>query len=101
MFTADEPGDGFVDAGIPELAIAVSRHRRGQGIGTVLLRKLLDLARSSGVPTLSLSVSTANPVAIALYRSSGFTTIRAHDDHILMVWQDHGLDARLLPDIPR
>lgn len=46
LYTAEAPGFGYVDDDAPELAVAVVAHRRGQGIGTFLLKALLhDLPR--------------------------------------------------------
>jgi GNAT superfamily N-acetyltransferase len=42
VFTADEPGYGFVDEETPELAIAVVPSRRGRGIGEALLDALCE-----------------------------------------------------------
>ena len=47
LFTADEPGFGFVDEQTPELTIAVVPSRRGKGAGEELLEALLD-ARARG-----------------------------------------------------
>ena len=48
LFTAAEPGYGFVDERTPELAIAVVPSKRGHGIGDQLLDALLARARESG-----------------------------------------------------
>lgn len=53
-------GYGYVDDTTPELSIAVLPEYRGQGIGTMLLRQLLEL---SPLPysAISLSVDAENP----------------------------------------
>ena len=75
LFTADEPGYGFVDESTPELAIAVVPSRRGRGIGELLLASLLDRARADGIRQLSLSVERGNP-ALRLYEKHGFRVVR-------------------------
>ncbi|MFJ7250529.1 GNAT family N-acetyltransferase [Kitasatospora sp. NPDC098652] len=70
-FTEDEPGYGFVAPDVPELSIGVHAAERGRGVGTVLLRRLLRIARESGVDRVSLSVERANP-ALRLYEREGF-----------------------------
>ena len=70
-FTADDPGYGFVAATIPELSIWVDAERRGQGIGGLLLRDVVEVARFRGVPAIGLSVEDGNPAA-RLYVRHGF-----------------------------
>ena len=64
----------YSDERIPELAIAVDPTRRGCGVGTAMLDRLLDLCRSQ-FPGVLLSVREDNP-AILLYRRAGFRTRR-------------------------
>src|ERR687893_1014807 len=66
LFSAQEPGYGFVDEGTPELAIAVVPSRRGRGIGELMLSSLLERARTDGYEQVSLSVERHNP-ALRLY----------------------------------
>lgn len=68
---AEDPGFGFVAADIPELSIGVVASRRGRGVGTALLRALLDRADDEGLEGVSLSVEADNP-ARRLYERSGF-----------------------------
>jgi len=65
-FPASDPGYGFVDESTPELSVAVLPAHRGNGIGSLLLDRLLD-----GVPATSLSCDPANP-AWRLYLRLGF-----------------------------
>ena len=71
LFTAEEPGSGFIAADVPELAMGVVAEARGQGIGSALLDALLTLAREQGYRALSLSVERENP-ARRLYERKGF-----------------------------
>ncbi|MHB8468140.1 MAG: GNAT family N-acetyltransferase [Gaiellaceae bacterium] len=59
LFSADEPGFGFVDEETPELTIAVVPSRRGKGAGRELLDALLDRARAEGYAAVSLSTDRA------------------------------------------
>lgn len=70
-FTAAAPADGFVEESIPEVAIAVVPDARGRGLGTALLRALLERAAADGLAAVSLSVNDANP-ARGLYVKLGF-----------------------------
>lgn len=74
-FAGDVPGYGFVAGDVPELSIGVVGTQRGRGIGTRLIRRLLQVAAESGIERISLSVERDNPAA-RLYRREGF---RAHD----------------------
>jgi GNAT superfamily N-acetyltransferase len=71
IFSADEPGYGYVAPDIPEVTIAVVPSKRGGGVGTALLDALIDRARSNGVAALSLSVEDGNE-AVRLYERVGF-----------------------------
>ena len=74
LFTADEPGFGFVDESTPELTIAVVPSRRGHGYGQELLSALLAHAREEGFEAISLSVEPDNP-ALQLYERHGFRRV--------------------------
>ena len=82
LFTADEPGFGFVDEATPELTIAVVPSRRGKGAGVELLQALLARAREEGYPAISLS--TAKEQA-EFYERYGFETAREEPHAVTMV----------------
>ena len=69
-FTGDAPGFGYVDDVTPELSIAVRAMDRGRGVGTILLRELID-----EVGRVCLSVDVRNP-AMRLYARLGFVEVR-------------------------
>lgn len=70
--TAEDPGYGFVDEGIPELGMGVVSTHRGQGIGRVLLERTIRASVDRSLQGLSLSVEDDNERARALYVSNGF-----------------------------
>lgn len=84
LFPASDPGYGFVDYAIPEIAIAVAPDRRGAGVGTTLLNALMDAARSNGFDAISLSVQKSNPAAVKLYEGKGFVRLRDDGDAWVM-----------------
>ena len=84
LFTAKQPGYGFVDERTPELAIAVVPNARGKGIGRAMLEALLERARAEGYETISLSVDRLNEGAIKLYEQHGFERVRETDDSYTM-----------------
>ena len=83
QWRAPERGYGFVDEKTPELSIAVIPTRRGEGIGTELLRSLLDEAAKRHA-RVSLSVASHNP-ARRLYEREGFTLHGVSGDSITML----------------
>jgi ribosomal protein S18 acetylase RimI-like enzyme len=81
---AEDPGFGFVDATIPEVAIGVAAGHRGRGTGALLLGALVRQAGREGLPGLSLSVETDNP-AVGLYRRFGFQVVGGPPGSLTMV----------------
>jgi ribosomal protein S18 acetylase RimI-like enzyme len=57
----------------PELiGMWVARHERGQGVGAMLTRAVVDLATSQGAPSVGLWVTDGNDTARAMYQRLGF-----------------------------
>jgi len=73
LWLGEDKGFGYVKNDIPELAIAVIPDFRGQGVGTKLLKQILDTAKLT-YPAVSLSVRANNPV-LSLYERTGFLKI--------------------------
>jgi N-acetylglutamate synthase-like GNAT family acetyltransferase len=84
LFTASEPGFGFVDAQTPEVTIAIVPSRRGRGAGKELLEALLERARAEGFSAVSLS---ATPEQTAYYERFGFQSVRSDEHAVTMVAQ--------------
>ena len=74
LFTAAEPGYGFVDEATPEIGIAVEPLHRRRGIGETLLRALISEARQQGFPALCLSVAPHNRSRM-MYERAGFEKV--------------------------
>jgi ribosomal protein S18 acetylase RimI-like enzyme len=70
--TTDEYG--HVDDETPSFSISLYRPYRGQGIGTAMMRAMLDELRGAGYARASLSVQKENP-ALRLYERLGFRVI--------------------------
>jgi ribosomal protein S18 acetylase RimI-like enzyme len=79
LFTANEPGYGFVDERTPELGLAVVPLYRRAGVGTALLEALIDRAREDGYRSLSLSVAVSNRSRL-MYERLGFVKVGEHGD---------------------
>jgi ribosomal protein S18 acetylase RimI-like enzyme len=84
LFTAAEPGYGFVDEKIPELSIAVVPLHRRKGIGEALLRSCMVQAREEGFQALSLSVAVHNRSRM-MYQKAGFEKVDESGDSWTMV----------------
>lgn len=84
LFTADEPGFGWVADTIPELTVAVVADHRGRGLGTRLIEAVLRSARERDVELVSLSVDPDNP-AVRLYERLGFEHVGWQDTSMTMV----------------
>lgn len=70
--TTDEYG--HIDGETPSFSIAVREERRGCGIGSALMSRMLDELRCAGYARTSLSVQKENP-ACRLYRRLGFREV--------------------------
>jgi predicted N-acetyltransferase YhbS len=81
LFTADEPGFGFVDEATPELTIAVVPSRRGGGLGGQLMEALLARASEQGHTAVSLS---AEKGMTKLYERFGFRAVEDKDGTVTM-----------------
>ena len=69
-----EQGLGHVADDVPELAIAVLPSHQGRGIGSSLLRALLERLQKSGVRGVSLGCRSDNP-AFNLYKRFGLVVV--------------------------
>jgi len=54
--------------------IFVEEHARGTGMGRALMEAAFDRARERGCRRMELDVNEANPAALALYESLGFSS---------------------------
>jgi ribosomal-protein-alanine N-acetyltransferase len=83
--------------------IAVNPEMQGKGIGTKLLRKLIDYAKKNNFSTIFLEVSEHNLKAQHLYKKMNFVQIATRSnyyrdgfdilaDAIIMAWYNNSLD---------
>jgi ribosomal protein S18 acetylase RimI-like enzyme len=78
-FPQGDPGYGFVAEDVPELSIGVVPAWRGKGVGTALIRAVVEVT-----DRVSLSVERANR-AQELYRREGFRTVSSGDNSDTML----------------
>lgn len=77
---------GHVDDETPSFAISLYKEYRGQGIGSQLMVKMLELLKWQGYEKASLAVQKAN-YAVKMYESVGFKTVDENDEEYIMVFE--------------
>ena len=77
---------GHIDDDTPSFAISLYKEYRGMGIGTALMRSMLDMLRAEGYARASLAVQKAN-YAVKMYRKAGFETVGENDEEYIMIWR--------------
>ena len=74
---------GHIDDETPSFAISILPEHRGQGIGTRLMKAMLELLKSEGFERASLAVQKEN-YAVKMYRSCGFETVSENEQEYIM-----------------
>ena len=74
---------GHVDDETPSCAVSLYNEYRGQGIGSQLMMKMLDLLRQQSYKKVSLSVQKAN-YAVKMYEKAGFKTVDENEEEYIM-----------------
>lgn len=82
LSNGEDRGFGYLDDETPEMGIALLPEFRGKGVGTALMKRLLEVA-SQNYPAICLSVSPNNP-AIRLYERFGFETVDVRNNYPVM-----------------
>ena len=72
--------------------VAVTKSRRGEGIGEALMRALMQYAANLGVTYMTLEVRRSNETAQSLYRSLGFIQVGVRKKY----YEDNGEDALIM-----
>lgn len=75
---------GHIADGIPSLAMSLYKEYRNKGIGTELLKRILQLLRKDGYKQVSLSVQKAN-YAVRMYRKVGFKVHKETEEEYIMI----------------
>ena len=77
-------GYGHIDDETPSFAISLYEEYRNMGIGTALMRDMLELLKNKGYKQTSLSVQKAN-YAVRMYQKVGFEVIDENEEEYIMV----------------
>ena len=75
---------GHIDDKTPSLAISLYEEYRSLGLGTALMKEMLQFLRSKGYKQVSLSVQKAN-YAVNMYRKLGFEVIVENTKEYIMI----------------
>jgi ribosomal protein S18 acetylase RimI-like enzyme len=75
---------GHIDNNTPSFAISLFKEYRGQGIGTSLMRQMLQMLKDKGFAKASLAVQKAN-YAVKMYKKVGFEIVDENDEEYIMV----------------
>lgn len=71
---------GHIDDETPSFSISLYKEFRGKGIGTALMKRMLEHLKSKGYKRASLGVSKEN-YAVRMYQNVGFKIIGDGADH--------------------
>ena len=77
-------GYGNIDSVTPEFAISLYKKYRGHGIGTKMMKKMLDYLKHSGYSKTSLAVQKDN-YAVKMYLNVGFQIVNENEEEYIMV----------------
>lgn len=75
---------GHLDDNTPSFAISLYKEYRGQGIGTEMMGRMLDLLKRQGWKRASLAVQKANH-AVRMYEAVGFRTVDENAEEYIML----------------
>lgn len=75
---------GHIDEAVPEFAISTYPQYRGKGIGTALMRKMLEHLRVNGYSQTSLAVQKDN-YAVKMYQRVGFAICDENEQEYIMI----------------
>lgn len=84
IFSDKTKGFGYVDDNSPELSISLFKEYRNRGIGTALMKAVLELLRNKGYKKVSLSVQKDN-YAYRMYQNLGFEVVKEDQEDYVMV----------------
>ena len=75
---------GHVDDETPSLAISLYKEYRGQGLGTQMMNRMLNLLEEKGYEKASLAVQKAN-YAVRMYENVGFITVNENEEEFFSI----------------
>lgn len=79
-----------VYSGVAEASVYVREQYHGKGIGTSLLRKLIELSENKGIWMLQVGIFPENKISIDLHKKCGFRVVGTREKIGKMhgIWRD-------------
>ena len=84
ILAGDIKGFGNIDDKTPEFAISLHKECRNKGIGTALMKQMLQKLKARGYKQTSLAVQKEN-YAVRMYKNVGFEIVAELEEEYLMV----------------
>ena len=79
-----------------ELSITVLKEFWGKGIGSELMKRLINFSKESGIESIYLDVRSDNYRAISLYEKFGFSKIAKYSDYFKINGRKYDADLMVL-----
>lgn len=80
---------GHIEDGVPSFAISLYKEYRGYGIGTELMKRMLQELEERGYKKASLAVQKAN-YAVKMYKNVGFEIVDENEEEYIMLCRLNG-----------
>ena len=77
---------GHIDNETPSFAISLCKDYRSCGIGTALIKEMLDMLNQAGYKQASLAVQKEN-YAVKMYKNVGFEIIDENEEEYIMLYK--------------
>ena len=84
ILCGEAKGFGNIDDRTPEFAISLYKEYRNKGIGTALMKSMLQLLKERGYKRTSLAVQKDN-YAVRMYKNVGFEIMKDLEEEYVMV----------------
>ena len=75
---------GHIDDDTPSFAISLYKDYRAKGIGTAMMKAMLELLEREGYKQASLAVQKAN-YAVRMYKKVGFSIVDENEEEYIML----------------
>lgn len=75
---------GHIDNDTPSFAISLYKEYRGKGIGTALMKEMLNRLKNAGYKQASLAVQKEN-YAVKMYKNVGFAIVDENNTEYIML----------------